>query len=167
MVIKGQVFYRWRSLLLACFAIVVCGAFYCAVDYAYSREVSLYLGKVNAVNQSNVRSLEIQFSRTFNKADNMLLLVKAAVEQRGAIDPGQLSRVSNFREMDPVNRIAVFDAKGNLVFSTTQANTGFTIADKEYFQALAVKDNQGIYLDKPGIDPLTGNLSVFFKPPPE
>mgnify|MGYP003585042145 CR=1 FL=1 len=161
MVIKGQVFYRWRSLLLACFAIVVCGAFYCAVDYAYSREVSLYLGKVNAVNQSNVRSLEIQFSRTFNKADNMLLLVKAAVEQRGAIDPGQLSRVSNFREMDPVNRIAVFDAKGNLVFSTTQANAGFTIADKEYFQALAVKDNQGMYLDKPGIDPLTGSLSVF------
>ena len=115
-------------------ALFICIAAFWVAETVSVREASARIAEINKGNQNLALILKENAQRTFSEADFILRNMKAAIEEDGSLGPKQEELFQEVIKGGVISQIAIANANGNVVYSTTDTGGLLNVSDREHFQ---------------------------------
>lgn len=127
--------YRKTSAFMVIFVLLCCLFSFKLAFFLSDRELREQKVRVDTANRNMAMVLADNIEHAFQQADILLRFMKAEWESSGTISINGQKPLDETRSVGVINRIAVADMSGNIVFSAVKLPKTVNIADQDSFKA--------------------------------
>ncbi len=138
--------FSWVIALLGVLMII---SLWVLVSYEIDHEYNNTIEKTSLETMNLAIAFDEYVRRIMADADKDLVNLKRAYEQEGASSPFVATYIMNTGNDPTRNQIAIYNDKGDRVFSSNKNALEINIADQEYFQVPRDNSSGGLYIGKP------------------
>jgi PAS domain S-box-containing protein len=149
------------GLLVAIFGLAVTAGAWLVVGRQLSADRAAEVQRIYRENDALAHAFEEHVRRVLQTADNALLFLEYEYEKHGGVTAEMRDFVERAKRDAILNRIAVVDARGDLLTGAAPRAGGGAVADAEYFKAQALRPSAELFVGQPVRAPEGGTWSFF------